>query len=246
MRNITRLTSFSAFLAFNFIGMAYGSVLHSVGIARGVDSSVSYIEHHQYFESGDHLIRYYDSDLRLLLTKELSYPDLPQHPNLKQVDVLKQTEITIETERNTVFMTEQSLENRGVFKFELTDDVIIDAGFDAYIRANWSSFDRRSTQQFRFAIAGQSRLIQMKISRVDSDSEGASYTVTPRNWLIRLILPTTSLSYDATRQLTRYLGFSNLKQPGESRSVEIRFEHYQLETPLALPLDEWLPVVSES
>jgi hypothetical protein len=236
--------SFTGFLTLNVIVMAYGSVLHSVGIARGVDSSVSYIEHHQYFDSGQHLIRYYDNDLGLLLTKELSYPGLPQHPTLKQTDLLRQTEITIETEKTTAFMTKPPLKGGYGFQFELTEDVTIDAGFDAFIRANWGSFEQQLVQQFRFAIAGQLRLIQMEINRVDSFAEGARFTVTPRNWLIRLILPTISLNYDSTRQLTRYQGFSNLKQSGESRSVVTSFKHYEMETPLVMPLVEWLPEIS--
>jgi hypothetical protein len=47
MRNIIRLTSFTAFLTLSIVGTAYASVLHSVGLVRGVDSSVSYIEHYQ-------------------------------------------------------------------------------------------------------------------------------------------------------------------------------------------------------
>jgi len=250
MSNLTKLTSFTVVLTLSLIGSAYGAVQHSLGVARGADSSVSYIEHHQYFESGEHLIRYYDNDRRLLLTKELSYPDLPQHPNLKQTDLLGQTEITIETEQTTAFMTNKSLgkipDQGEIFEFELTEDIIIDAGFDAYIRANWGSFELQPDQRFRFAIAGQPRLIQMEVSRVESDAEGASFTVTPSNWVIRLLLPSISLRYDASRQLTRYQGFSNLKRSGESRNVEISFEHYQLDTSLSMPLVEWLPAVSGS
>ncbi|MDA0272248.1 MAG: hypothetical protein O3C68_03230 [Proteobacteria bacterium] len=244
MSNLIRLISSTVLLALILIGPVFGAVQHTVGFARVADSSVSYIEHHQYFESGEHLIRYYDNDRRLLLTKELSYPDLPQHPNLKQTDLLRQTEITIQAEQKTAFMTKKSLGEGAVFQIELTKDIIIDAGFDAYIRANWGSFEKQPDQQFRFAIAGQSRLIQMEISRVDVDAEGASFTVTPRNWMIRMILPATSLRYDSARQLIRYEGFSNLKQAGESRNVEISFEHYQLDTPLSMPLPEWLPAVS--
>jgi hypothetical protein len=244
MSSIIRLISFTTFLVLNGMVMAYGSVLHSVGIARGVDSTVSYIEHHQYLESGQHLIRYYDNGLRLLVTKELSYPDLPQHPTLKQTDVLRQTEITIETEKMTAVMTQLSLKDWGVFEFELSEEVIIDAGFDAYIRANWGSFEHQPVQQFRFAVAGHFRLIQMEVSSIDSGVEGATFTVTPKNWLIRLILPTISLSYDTTRQLARYQGFSNLKQTGEKRNVVINFKHYEMQTPLSMPLFEWLPQVS--
>ena len=246
MNSIIRLTGFTLILVLQIIGTAYGAVLHSVGIACGDDASVSYIEHHQYFDSGEHVIRYYDSNLRLLLTKELNYPDLPQHPTLKQTDMLRQTEVTIATDRTTAVMTKSSAEKGDVFQFELTEDVIIDAGFDAYIRENWQSFESQPLQQFRFAIAGQSRLIKMEIMKVDSDAGGALFTITPRNWMIRMILPTTRLSYNATRQLSRYEGFSNLKQSDESRNVEIRFEHYQMETPLSMPLVEWLPMVAGS
>jgi hypothetical protein len=37
-------------------------------------------------------------------------------------------------------MKKPSLKGGDVFQLELTEDVIIDAGFDAFIRANWGFF----------------------------------------------------------------------------------------------------------
>jgi hypothetical protein len=235
---------FAALLLLSAAPLASGSVHHSIGVARDVDATVSYIEHHQYLESGHHLIRYYDNDLNLLLTKELSYPDLPQHPTLKQTDLVSQTEIKIEVDKTTALMSRPTSKGGDHFRFDLTADVMIDAGFDAYIRANWTSFKDQPSRLFRFAIAGQRRLIQMELSLLDDVAGGAVFSVKPRNWLLRKLIPKIILSYDAKRQLIRYQGFSNLKQPGEKRNVVISFDHYDSDTPLLMPLTEWLPEIS--
>jgi len=247
--NITRnpiigFLALAAILLLSVAPIVSGSVHHSIGIARDVNATVSYIEHHQYLESGHHLIRYYDNDLNLVLTKELSYPELPQHPTLQQTDLVNQTEIKIEINNTTALMTRPTSKEEGHFRFELTADVMIDAGFDAYIRANWSSFDAQPSQSFRLAIAGQRRLIQMELSLLEDGADGAVFSVKPRNWLLRTLIPNILLSYDAKRQLIRYQGFSNLKQPGRKRNVVISFDHYDSARPLSMPLTEWLPEIS--
>jgi hypothetical protein len=226
--------------------IAYGSVRHSVGVAFKDNESVSDIEHHQYFESGHHHIRYYDSELRVLLAKELNYPELPQHPVIKQRDFLRETEITGQVDGQTA-MTEIAYlrgQKSESFQFELTESVFIDAGFDAYIRENWRSFERKPVQEFSFAVIGKRKFIKMQIVRSDSNANGASFLLRPKSWLLRALAPEISLRYDERWQLKRYKGFSNLKQLGEGRNVVINFEHYRSDLPLSLPLPEWVPEVS--
>ena len=226
--------------------IVYGSVRHSVGLAVSDDDCLTYIEHHQYFESGYHHIRYYDKEFRVLLAKELRYPELPQHPAIKQTDFLQEIETTIQVDGQTGMTEIAYLRNKKSknFQFELTENVVIDAGFDAYIRENWQSFERQPSQEFSLAVIGKRNLVKMKIVRSDSSVDGASFSVRPKSWLLRTLVPEISLRYDGSRQLIRYKGLSNLKRFGEGRNVVIYFEHYHSELPLSFPLPEWLPEVS--
>ncbi len=244
---MNKITSLIIVLVFALTAeTALAAVKHSIGIARDENGeAVRYIEHHQYLENGKHLVRYYDTANNVLLEKEMLYPGLPYHPTIQQSNFLTDTEISVLREQGVARMTKEQGENVAEFSFPLTEDTVIDAGFNGYIQDNWSTFDERKTQKVKFAVAGQTRLIDMNISRTGEADGLTRYTVEPANWLIRLIVPNITLFYDADAQLIRYEGFSNLKQPKDgSRQVVIQFEHFTLDEGLQAPLAEWLPIAS--
>lgn len=232
-----------AVLLAGFVQQAAATVSHTIGVARDAsDNSVRYIEHHQYSEDGQHEIRYFDPGQNILLEKLMAYEGLPQHPRIEQKDYISDTNIVIryDTDRATMVTSKGPVTED--FTFEVTPDIVVDAGFDAYIRENWENFKNGKTHNVTFAIAGQSRLLPMKIERTAFSESGASFKVQPANWLVRMLLPEIQLSYNEERQLTRYEGFSNLKpSSGQSRTVIIEFSHYQLEDDLEQPLLQWLP-----
>ncbi|MBO6555605.1 MAG: hypothetical protein JJ934_16950 [Pseudomonadales bacterium] len=223
--------------------LSTAAVRHTIGIARDADdNTVRYIEHHQYRDNGEHEVRYFDSEENVLLEKLMAYEGLPQHPSITQTDYLNNEQIAVsyDAEYATMVTSRQGTSER--FSFEINPEIIVDAGFDAYIRGHWELFDTNAEQSVIFAIAGQNRLLSMKIQRIDIDEKGASFRVQPANWLVRMLLPDIHLSYDGTRQLTRYEGFTNLKTSSDrSRHVIIDFSHYQMDEGLYRPLPQWLP-----
>jgi len=231
---------------FGLAQVAEASVRHTIGIARDADdNSVRYVEHHQYSENGDHAVRYFDPSQRVLLEKEMAYNGLPQHPRILQRDYVRDMEIDLRYDADRAIMVTSKDGGSEEFTFEVSPDIIVDAGFDAYIRENWDSFTSRPKQSMTFAIAGQNRLLAMNIERKAIDENGASFVVKPANWLVRMLLPELQLSYDQDRQLARYEGFTNLKaESGRSRNVIIEFSHYELEENLDEPLPQWLPATA--
>lgn len=217
-------------------------VRHTIGIARDTnDQSLRYIEHHQYLDSGTHLVRYFTSDLELMVSKGIHYPGLPQHPEIVQRDYVNDINITFAQLDRVGTMTRQAASENREFSFRLQDNIIIDAGFDAFIRANWDSLVNGADEKFKLAVAGQPRLLSVRISPEPLTAESATFIVKPTNWLIRLLVPEVRLTYSPSRELLRYEGFSNLKpDPGQSRTVLIDFSHYALDSSLDEPLPEWL------
>lgn len=225
---------------------ARSAVKHTIGVARNqTDDSVRYIEHHQYLEDGKHIVRYYDNANNVLLEKEISYPGLPQHPTLVQSDFLTDTDIRISREQGNATMIKERGDESEQFTFPLTEDTVIDAGFDRYIQDNWSKFEDSATHRVKFAVAGQARLLEMNISRTGQSEDLTRFIVQPANWFVRLLVSDITLYYDDMAQLARYEGFSNLKPAREdSREVTIQFEHFVLDRALNAPLAEWLPIAS--
>lgn len=224
-------------------------VTHAIGVARGADDAkIRYIEHHQYLDDGSHIIRYYDASDSLLLEKEIAYPGLPQHPTIRQLDPRSNvlTTVTRDPSGEHATITRAQEQESDSFSFALSEDIVIDAGFDQYIRAYWDSFTDTPDQTVRFAVPGQNRLIKMRISRTGVSAEGATFRIKPENWVVRLLLPEIRLNYDGKRLLKRYEGFSNLKPENTSgRDVVITFDHYEREQTTARPTAAWLATGAE-
>lgn len=228
--------------AFLVSASANAVVLHTIGVANDArDDTLRYIEHHQYLESGKHLIRYYDQSLNLIAYKELSYPGLPQHPVIEQANLVTETAVRTRVDNSILTMvssTTSSIEN---IELTLTEDIILDAGFDAFIKNNWDQLLQETKHSMNFAVAGRQQLLKI-IIQVEPDGEsGAHFRIVPDNWLVRLFLPSLNLHYNAARQLSSYEGFSDIKTAsGQSGAVRIDFSHHEHNRELTFPLAEWL------
>jgi len=204
-----------------------------IGIARDGDERVQYIEHHQYLDSGEHLINYYSPELTLLVEKKLSYPGLSYHPDIEQSDHLNDTEIVMQSSKNTLQVIKEQDQERSSWDFELTPDVVVDAGFDGYIREAWTELIPGETRIVSFAVAGQSRLIKMKIRDHGFENGNRIFVIEPKNWLVRAIVPRIRLEYSGNKQLVRYEGMSNIRafKKGSAGIVDIRFHPWQGQLP---------------
>ena len=222
---------------------AGASVSHSVGVARAKeDASVQYVEHHQYLETGEHLVTYFTSSGELLATKRLTYPGLPQHPRIEQADFTRDATVTAMAEDGKLRVVNSTSGTEDSFQLPLNENTIVDAGFDSFIRENWESFDNGEPRVFRFAIAGQKRLLSVDLTRESLSADGALFSIRPRNFLVRLLVPEMRIYYDRERRLSVYEGMTNLKlTPGLPKNVTISFNHYESAERLDKPLPAWLP-----
>ena len=227
MKRLHRLISMALLLIVSMASIAAGHQ-NFIGVARDTDSEVQYIEHHQYLDSGEHRINYYSPELTLLVQKKLSYPGLPHHPNVVQSDLLNDIEITMQSQTNTLSVKREQDQETNSWDFELTPNVIVDAGFDGYIRNAWAELSPGMTKTLKFAVAGQDRLIQMKISDMGYERDHRVFVIEPKNWLIRMIIPQIRLEYSNQKQLVRYEGLSNIRasKGGNTGVVDIRFKRW--------------------
>ena len=120
--------------------------------------------------------------------------------------------------------------------------VVIDAGFDEYVRQNWDALLAGEKKSFLFPFAERSKLLELRIK-----SAGCSYpTDTDQcfklelsNWFFRMLVAPIELGYDpAKRRLLRYRGLSNIGDgKGNGSVVDIRYVYQDLPE-LACRIDE--------
>ena len=108
--------------------------------------------------------------------------------------------------------------------------VVIDAGFDNYVKSNWDKLATSESQVFQFPIATREILVELKISLKDCSYKTKTetcFSLEIDNWFLRLLSDPIELGYDTNlRRLSRYRGLSNIGDgDGEGLVVDLRYRY---------------------
>lgn len=107
--------------------------------------------------------------------------------------------------------------------------LVIDAGFDEFIRHHWPELTQGDTLSFSFASAARQTSINFDIrARNPSADAPLLLIMTPRSTLLSWLLDPIKLEYQRNnRQLIRYRGLSNLPDSdGDGQQVDIRYRYF--------------------
>ena len=117
-------------------------------------------------------------------------------------------------------------------------NLVIDAGFDDFVRLNWDQIQQSQPVRLRFLVPSRQQIMAFTIKRQSaSNFEGQPATV------IRLrlgawygfLLPHIEVTYiDASRRLARFEGLTNKRADGGGKNIEARIDFpADLRQPLA-------------
>lgn len=129
-------------------------------------------------------------------------------------------------ERNASLKTNQSL--------------VADAGFDEFVRQNWSQLEAGESLRFYFLVPSRLDYLSFKIKKVGEtriDNEPASIIQLNLSGVLGWFLPNIEVSYrQRDRALMRYAGVTNVRDL-QSRNVVARIDFPATERRLTDPLD---------
>ena len=121
------------------------------------------------------------------------------------------------------------------------EDMVIDAGFDNFVRSKWDELISGNDVQFPFLGVGFDKPIYMRAFRekpANCNDDKVCLSIGLNSWLLGMLVDPIELSYSReSRKLLWFSGISNIKgESGETLSVNI---HYQYENDVLLvgPLD---------
>ena len=108
--------------------------------------------------------------------------------------------------------------------------IVIDAGFDYFVRDHWDELVGGEIKEFAFPFAARSSLIDLRIRRFGCSYESETdqcFRLEMSNWFYRMLADPIELGYDAAeRRLTRYRGLSNIGDgSGNGQVVDIRYDY---------------------
>jgi len=183
-----------------------------VGRAKDLDSGrFLYSEHYRCGENDLHCeVEYRDPQEDVIARKSLDYSDSRHAPEVVMRD-LRRDETTV------VDMAPR-------------EDLVIDAGFDNFVRSRWDTLAAGDTVRFSFRVVNIDRVLSMKArarNGTDCKDETLCLDVEVDSFFLGLLTDPIELTYARdTRRLLRFRGVSNLKAPdGGSQTVDIRYEY---------------------
>ena len=193
-----------------FLFPVSASAMDIVGRAMDVRSGeVLYLEEYDCVEDGSLCrVDYRDSGGSLIASKEVDYSRSLVAPALTFED----------------FRSNASIEVAPMDGPEL----VVDAGFDNYVRERWDELTTGESVRFSFLVAGRDKPLPMRAEETGECAEGeVCLEVGLDAWLIGSLVPPIRLTYEReTRRLLRFEGVSNLRDDeGRSRRVDIRYSY---------------------
>ena len=108
--------------------------------------------------------------------------------------------------------------------------LVVDAGFDNFVRSRWSDLSVGDPVDFRFQILGREAPLQMVAHNkpeADCAMNSLCLEVGLNSWLLSRFVDPIRLTYDRdTRRLMRYQGISNIRAAdGSALNVDIIYEY---------------------
>ena len=109
-------------------------------------------------------------------------------------------------------------------------DLVVDAGFDNFVRSVWIQLEAGTEVKFPFLVVGLNDPVNMTALRTESDACTAMelcLEVNLDSWFLRLLVAPIELSYSLQdKRLLRFSGISNIKgDKGESLDVDILYRY---------------------
>lgn len=220
---------------------AHAAVFEFTGTASDSGNTL-YREHHRVagacaqgiFSPSDHEVNYYRQEgLDTFATKKLTYLDAPFRPEVvfKQPLFDEQLHITYPQDQSLSITWQPPSGNTKMFAVEFDPGLVVDSGFDHFVRANWKRIIAGESITFRFLAPTRGDHYGFVLEPAHSDQIDADVTIKirPTSLLPRLLVDPILLGYRADGALTDYLGLTNVRRDeGANHVAHIRYKVIRL------------------
>ncbi|BFM16664.1 hypothetical protein R50073_28470 [Maricurvus nonylphenolicus] len=218
-----------------------------IGQAYSLSSPVLlYHELHYFSDDGrHHRVKYYSANGELLAEKDIDYSRSLLTPAFTQSNFNTGEMMSIDWQDNALSITHQQAANQqpDTKLIEPRYPLVIDAGFDHFIREHWQTLTQGKVHQFHFPVAARMGLIKLRLKRFDCSEPQEGYycfRIEANNALLRWLLEPIELTYSITPtytqdeqgqqkqvvRLERFRGLANLNDSsGSGMNVDIRYRY---------------------
>lgn len=190
-----------------------------------------YTETHAY-DAPYHTVEYHDPKGALFATKLLDYRDSSHAPAFEQINQLRGEVIRTQVDGSTLTLSYQASSDTKVDNatFPITNNLIVDAGFDQYVKANWQQLSEGKPLEIDYLVPSRASVVPFSVGAVDclarTPAQARCFAITPEAWWLRMIVDPIIIAYDDTPRLLRFTGRGNIaNQDGAYQSVDIFYQY---------------------
>ena len=223
--------------------LAYAAAL---GEARDRSGRLLYTERHT-VEGSRHYIEYRDAKGELFASSHLDYRFGDTHPAYRQekrrVGALLGGRISgdsIEGARwrggqlelfHADGVSGRAPERVKVIAAPQPQPLVLNAGFDHFVRDHWQALQRGDVLRFHFALPARLMLVELRARRIDAPADvelpagGLALRTDPVSPLWRLLSRPLDLFYDGEHRLLRYRGVSTLELGENAPWVDVTYRY---------------------
>ena len=183
----------------------------------------------------DHRVEYVDTDGNEIAVKDIDYRQSFLAPEFSQKNTRYHEFMAVDWLGGKLQISYGNGPAHKAKKKLLSADfpLVVDAGFDYFIRDNWQALLEGDKIEFKYAAPSRLSLVDLVLeSRIcdDSVSGSACFQISSPSWLIGLFLKPIELTYTiADQRLSRFSGLANMTDRyGDGLEVNIVYSYSSL------------------
>lgn len=234
IRWIFILSAFPSLMFISASNFPAASSLSYEGNAYDLASGELYYteEHQEIRQGGTHtstLILYKNPEGKLIAKKELDFKTGYLSPSFTQHDFrdgyLEGVEVSDQSVK--VLFRKSHQHEMETSKLEVPQPLVVDGGFNYFVKKNWNTLSEGKTLQFNFVVPAEQDYFSFRLSKTKEmkykDKQAIVFKMELENFILRQLLSPVLLTYDVdTKRLLKFEGISNINNAkGKSYFVKL-------------------------
>ncbi len=176
------------------------------------------------FEPFKHTVTYHEGpDDRRFAVKTLEYGQHPSRPSVvfRQPDFDETLEIRYPQLKQLTIDWQPPAENRKQFQVSFDHHLVVDAGFDQFVRANWQAVIAGESLPFRFLAPTRGDHYGFVLEPAPKENINAEVVVQirPTSLVLRFLVDPIILGYNRQGALTHYQCLTNIRADRETNHI---------------------------
>ena len=116
----------------------------------------------------------------------------------------------------------ESLKTKSI---DVPSNLVVDGGFNYYIKTNWSELVAGTTKVFNFAVPSQLDYYAFRLQKDAQLGDEIVFKMAPDSYLLRKLVDPIKVTYKiSTKRMVKYEGLSNINdKKGKSYVVRIMY-----------------------